>query len=217
MAHACVSVEHVTKYFYYPRKRMIVHDFSATCHAACMHVIAGASGVGKSTLLACIAGIESIDAGRVVYDDTCIHAMSPEQRTDLWSYHVGIVLQNPLLIQEVSVWDNIAMKGYINGASQQYIQEQVTYLLELVGMSGYADAYPSEISGGQQQRVALARALLYTPSVIIADEPTAHLDAHNTNLLVRVCTHYRDAHGCSIILATHDDRVIEYADVVHTL
>jgi len=208
-----ISIEQVTKYIHKPRTRCILSDYTAVCAPACITVVTGASGVGKSTLLSCITGLSSIDAGRVVYAGQVLHDISDEQLSHMWLYRMGMVFQSPCLLSELSVSDNIALKGYIARAHPADTHARVLELLDEVGLTAHASAYPEELSGGQQQRVALARALFHTPDYVIADEPTAHLDQMHADMLMRVLMRYRDMHGCGMIIATHDERVIQHADV----
>lgn len=212
-----LSVHAITKYFHHPRTRCILYKHSVTFPSGAFTVITGVSGAGKSTLLYALAGLDYVDDGHIWYGNTDIHSVSEHERAGMWQQDIGVVLQYPYLISELSVWDNIALKGHIAGADRAFLHQRVSQLLADVNLVGCAHAYPDELSGGQQQRVALARALVYVPRFVLADEPTAHLDTANTQMLLNIFTRYRDQYGCGIIVATHDQCVIHHADMVHTV
>ena len=214
---ASLQLEKVSKYFYHPRKRAVLRNCSTMFSQNTITTITGPSGSGKSTLLYCLAGFEPIDSGAIVYGDEDVTEICSAQRASLWTYYIGVVLQYPYLISELTIYDNIALKGYIAGLSRTDINSHVMTLLTDIALVDYADAYPDELSGGQQQRVALARALCNMPAFVLADEPTAHLDAENTDMLMRLLTHYRDRFGCGIIVASHDERVVHNSDSIYTI
>jgi iron(III) transport system ATP-binding protein len=164
--------------------------------------IVGPSGCGKSTLLRAIAGLTTIDAGRITAGGRVVVGpgvwVPPERRA------VGVVFQDLALFPHLSVADNVAFGLPRSRRAASSRRERVAEVLDLVGMSGFAERYPHELSGGEQQRVALARALAPEPDVVLLDEPFSHLDR---NLRVQVREHtvkVLRAAGATCVFVTHD-------------
>src|SRR5260221_2023835 len=169
----------------------------------------GPSGCGKTTLLRAIAGLDIQNSGRIEQGDRDISVLPPAQRD------FGIVFQSYALFPNLSVGDNVGY-GLVNtGKRKSDIQEQVTRLLELVGLQGQEKKYPAQLSGGQQQRVALARALAVEPGLLLLDEPLSALDARvRLHLREEICALQRRL-GITTIMVTHDqEEALTMADLV---
>ena len=173
--------------------------------------IVGESGVGKSTLLNCMAGLDSWDSGSVVVDGVDLGTLDDEARA-LWRRkNVGFIFQASHALPHLDVAQNVALPLMLLG---QHDPARVDQLLQAVGLGGLGARLPQELSGGQLQRVAIARAVVHRPSLLLADEPTGNLDpttaARTMDLLV---TQTRE-HGASMVLVTHSEAAAARADRV---
>ena len=163
----------------------------------------GASGSGKTTLLRVVAGLETLDAGRIslagtVADDAGSHTLPPERR------HLGMVFQDYALWPHLSALDNVALP--LRSRRQRDAAKQAQAMLERVGLAAQAQRRPHELSGGQQQRVALARALAVRPRLLLCDEPLSNLDASLREELRELIAEVIREHGLSALYITHDQR-----------
>jgi putative ABC transport system ATP-binding protein len=185
-------------------------------HTGELVVVIGPSGCGKTTLLSCIAGILRPTSGRIFVGDTEVGSLGPNELTDYRLSTVGIVFQSFNLIPSLTAADNVAVPMWAARMPASRIAQRTAELLGRVGLADRADHLPGQLSGGQQQRVAIARALANDPAVLLADEPTAHLDYIQVEGVLRV---FRDlvAPGRAIVIVTHDDRLLALADRVVTL
>jgi sulfate transport system ATP-binding protein len=169
----------------------------------------GPSGSGKTTLLRIIAGLETADAGVILYEDEEVTHRSARER------NVGFVFQHYALFRHMSVFENVAFALRVRGWKQAKVRERVDELLRLVRLEGYEKRRPSQLSGGQRQRVALARALAAQPRVLLLDEPFGALDAKvRQELRQWLRLLHREIH-CTTVLVTHDqEEAFEVADRV---
>lgn len=141
-----------------------------------MSVILGKSGVGKSSLLNLIAGIDLPDRGEIRIGNHLMSGMDDTGRTLFRRRHIGFVFQSFNLIPVLTVLENVALVGQLDGRSDKDIRQRAAFLLEAVGLSDRQGDFPDRLSGGEQHRVVLARALINDPAVMLADEPTGNLD-----------------------------------------
>ena len=174
--------------------------------------IVGDSGVGKSTLLNCLAGLDNWSAGSIHHGATNLAQLDPRQRA-LWRRaNVGFVFQAFHVLPHLDVAQNVALPLMLLGHTE--FTARVIEILDAVGLAGLVARLPQQLSGGQLQRVALARALVHRPALLLADEPTGNLDpgtaARVLDLLVAQTRH----HGTSLILATHSGAAAARADRV---
>jgi putative ABC transport system ATP-binding protein len=174
-------------------------------------VLIGESGVGKSTLLNCIAGLDDADSGNIVLRGQSVPALDGDARARLRREHLGFVFQAFHLLPHLTVHDNVALPLLLlhrpDGA-------RVALLLERVGLQGFATRMPAQLSGGQLQRVALARALVHRPALILADEPTGNLDPHNAQRTLDLLAEQVRAEGAACLLVTHSAAAARLADRV---
>lgn len=170
--------------------------------------LVGSSGSGKSTLIKLILKEENPTAG-VIYVDNKDITKIKDKRIPFLRRSMGVVFQDFRLLQDKTVYQNVAFAMQIVNASKKHIKKQVNVVLSLVGLEQKANFYPSQLSGGEQQRIAIARALVNNPSVIIADEPTGNLDPETAweimNLLYEI-----NQRGTTIIMATHAKDIVNY-------
>jgi putative ABC transport system ATP-binding protein len=173
--------------------------------------IVGESGVGKSTLLNCMAGLDGWDAGRIVHDGIDIGALDDEARA-LWRRrHVGFVFQAFHVLPHLDVAQNIALPLML---LKQPEPARVAHMLEAVGLAGLGERLPQQLSGGQLQRVAIARALVHRPSLLLADEPTGNLDPGTAAKVLELLLAQTRGHGAALVLVTHSEAAAARADRV---
>jgi putative ABC transport system ATP-binding protein len=173
--------------------------------------IAGESGVGKSTLLNCMAGLDTWDAGSVVLDGQDLATLNDEQRALLRRGKVGFVFQAFHVLPHLDVAQNISLPLLLLG---QPDEERVRQMLAAVGLEGLGARLPQQLSGGQLQRVAIARALVHRPALLLADEPTGNLDPSTAAKIMDVLIAQTREHGASLVLVTHSVAAATRADKV---
>lgn len=163
----------------------------------------GESGVGKSTLLHLIAGLDRSDEGKVFHDDVAISSMTEAQLLAFRRRRLGFVFQAFHLLPHLTAMQNVSIPSLLAGASTEMAAFQAREMLASLGMSDRADGLPGELSGGEQQRVALARALAHRPALVLADEPTGNLDPHTARrALDSLCETCRGC-GAALLMVTH--------------
>ncbi|MES2685882.1 MAG: ABC transporter ATP-binding protein [Pseudomonadota bacterium] len=173
--------------------------------------IVGESGVGKSTLLNCMAGLDSWDSGSVELDGVDIGALSDDQRALLRRAKVGFVFQAFHVLPHLDVAQNIALPLLLLG---QHDDARVVAMLAAVGLDGLGARLPQQLSGGQLQRVAIARALIHRPGLLLADEPTGNLDPTTAARVMDALVAQTREHGASLVLVTHSETAAARADRV---
>lgn len=180
--------------------------------------IMGASGSGKSTLLNVLGILDDYDEGEYTLDGTLIRNLSENKAADYRNRMIGFIFQSFNLISFKNAVENVALPLFYRGVGRKKRNALAMEFLEKVGLTAWADHYPSELSGGQKQRVAIARALITNPKIILADEPTGALDSKTT---VEVLDLLDELHrqGMTIIVVTHEldvgmraDRIINIID-----
>ena len=179
--------------------------------------IKGRSGSGKTTLLNCIGGLDQVTEGQIYVFDHAIHAMEDEQVTDWRKREVGFVFQSFGLLPTLSAAENIDLMLRIAEYPKAERAQRVQECLELVGLSSWANHRPFELSGGQQQRVAIARSIANRPKIILADEATGELDSETAREILTLLQSVAREENVTILLASHDGLVDEYADFVYHL
>ena len=173
--------------------------------------IVGESGVGKSTLLNCMAGLDSWDSGTVRHDGIDLGTLDEEARA-LWRRrHVGFVFQAFHVLPHLDVAQNVALPLMLLG---QRDDARVQRMLDIVGLEGLGARLPQQLSGGQLQRVAIARALVHQPSLVLADEPTGNLDPTTAARVMDVLVAQVREHATSLVLVTHSEAAAARADRV---
>jgi cell division transport system ATP-binding protein len=187
----------------YPGGRDALSNVSFRIAAGEFVYLTGHSGAGKSTIFKLIAGIERPTAGIVVVNGHNIGRMG-ERSVPFFRRQLGLVLQDHRLLFDRSVFDNVMLPLQVSGMEPLEARRRARAALDKVGLSGREKANPIALSGGEQQRICLARAVVNRPAVVIADEPTASLDAGHAD---RILTIFVDFHrvGVTVMIATHDD------------
>ena len=177
-----------------------------------MLAVVGASGVGKSTLLHVLGGLDSVDAGTVRIGDAVVDAMRDEERVVFRNRHVGFVFQFHHLLPEFTALENVAMPLLIAERPYDEARRRAEALLSRVGLADRLEHRPGALSGGEQQRVAVARALVCEPSVLFADEPTGNLDESTGLELQRLLRQMHAEHGLTSVIVTHNAAIAGACD-----
>ncbi|MDZ7866621.1 ABC transporter ATP-binding protein [Acidovorax sp.] len=173
--------------------------------------IVGDSGVGKSTLLNCLAGLDTWDTGRITHGSTDLGTLDDTARA-LWRRaHVGFVFQAFHVLPHLDVAQNVALPLMLLGQNDG---ARVQHMLAAVGLAELGARLPQQLSGGQLQRVAIARALVHRPALLLADEPTGNLDPTTAALVMDLLLAQTREHGASLVLVTHSDAAAARADRV---
>ena len=179
--------------------------------------LVGPSGSGKTTLLQLIGLLDQPTSGQVFINGKDATRLNRNQRADLRKGTIGFIFQFFALIPTLTAYENVEMPLLLNGTKPAERNARVDEMLEAVGLTDRAHHRPDQLSGGQQQRVAVARALAIRPTVILADEPTANLDTENGKQVMDIMAKLNKETGTTFVFATHDPRVISYANRVVTL
>ncbi|MCL6706264.1 methionine ABC transporter ATP-binding protein [Pseudomonas sp. R2.Fl] len=199
------------------RSGPVLSDISLEIAEGSIHGIIGRSGAGKSTLVRCLNGLVSPSSGRVVVAGRTITALKGRELRAA-RQQIAMIFQHFSLLSSRTAAANVALPLEIAGVPREEIRRRVPELLDLVGLSVKADAYPSELSGGQKQRVGIARALALDPSVLLSDEATSALDPETTEQILDLLKQINRRIGLTIVLITHEmDVVRRIADHVTVL
>ena len=176
--------------------------------------IVGESGVGKSTLLNCMAGLDHWDSGSVHLDGVDLGALRDDARAALRRDKVGFVFQAFHVLPHLDVAQNVALPLLLQGTPDD---ARVQAMLDAVGLGGLGSRLPQQLSGGQLQRVAIARALVHRHTLLLADEPTGNLDPTTAAVVMQALVNQTRQHGASLVLVTHSHAATQQADRVLTL
>lgn len=174
----------------------------------------GASGAGKSTLLHLIGGLDSPNAGEILFDGQNLVAFSESRLTHFRNRRVGFIFQAYHLLPELDALENVCLPARMARISVATVEARGRELLARVGLKDRLDHKPSELSGGEQQRVAIARALINEPELILADEPTGNLDSHTGGEIIELLKSLRVEKMTTLVIATHDAKVAANAERV---
>lgn len=190
-----LKIENVDKYF---GKTKAVENVSLEVNENEMFFLLGTSGCGKTTTLRMIAGLEEVNKGRIQIKGRDVTRLPPQKR------NIALVFQNWALFPHKTIRDNIGFGLRMQKKSRKEINDQVTSILEVVGMPGFENRLPGQLSGGQQQRVALARALVLNPDLLLLDEPLSNLDLNTRLNMRRELVEVHKRLGLTTIFVTHD-------------
>ena len=196
------------------RSLTVIESLTVEFPAGKSVAIVGASGVGKSTLLHLVGGLDRASSGKVFFDDTDITRLSGDALANFRGSHVGFIFQFHHLLPEFTALENVEMPLLIGGWTRSEAADRARELLERVGLAGRVQHRPSELSGGEQQRVAVARAVAASPAVVLADEPTGNLDVESAGEVQRLLLELNQATGGTLIIATHSHDLARSMDVV---
>lgn len=199
----------------YFRRKQIFSDFSLKLDSEKINFIVGDSGTGKTTLLNIIGLVEKMDRGVYYFDGSPI-----KNKKEILKYRnsrIGYVHQEAMLISKLSVLDNVLLPIYIGGKVNGNAYTKAFGLLERLGIGNLKNVIVEKLSGGEKQRVEMARALINNPDVIIADEPTASLDADNARIIMRELRQINTENNSMVVVATHDNRILSPKDNILSL
>ena len=172
--------------------------------------IIGESGAGKSTLIMCIAGLELISKGKILFNNMPIHNLKEDDLALYRSKNIGIIFQSFNLLPSMTALENVNLPIEISGNFKN--NNMAMELLTAVGLKNRIFHYPHQLSGGEQQRVAIARSLISNPEILIADEPTGNLDKKNSEDVIKLLFQLKQDFGSTLILVTHDTSVAQLCD-----
>jgi lipoprotein-releasing system ATP-binding protein len=196
---------------------MVLRDLTLSVQRGEMIAVVGASGVGKSTLLHALGGLDSVDAGSIRIGDAVLTAMRDDERVSFRNRHVGFVFQFHHLLPEFSALENAEMPLRIARLPAAERRPRAEQLLGRVGLAARLTHRPGTLSGGEQQRVAVARALVMRPSLLLADEPTGDLDEHTADTLHDLLREMHREQELTSIIATHNMRLAGSCDRIFRL
>jgi putative ABC transport system ATP-binding protein len=172
--------------------------------------LVGPSGSGKTTLLNIIGSLDAPTSGNAVVMDQDIGTLSHRAAAELRNRHIGFIFQTFNLLPVYSAYENVEFPLLLLKTPAAEREKKVRDALEMVGLAERMKSRPSQLSGGQSQRVAIARAIVKQPKLILADEPTANLDAENSHNILQIMTRINQELGTTFIFSTHDEKVIGY-------
>lgn len=181
----------------------VIRNLDVEIYKGDFTVIMGTSGAGKSTLLYMLSGIDTITSGQIHMNGSRIDQLKEKQMTNIRRKDIGFVFQEPNLLDDFTVFENIAMTGYLMKKNRNEVNDNTNKLLAEVDMMDHKDKYPSQLSGGQKQRVAIARSLINEPNIVFADEPTGALNATQSEAALDLLTEMH-LKGQTILMVTHD-------------
>jgi ABC-type lipoprotein export system ATPase subunit len=174
----------------------------------------GASGAGKSTLLHLIGGLDSPNAGEIVFKGQNLAQFSESELTHFRNRRAGFVFQSYHLLPELTALENVCLPARVARISASEAEKRGRELLDRVGLKNRVEHKPYELSGGEQQRVAIARALVNEPEMLLADEPTGNLDSKTGEEIIELLKNLRAEKNMTLIIATHDAKVAAHAQRV---
>ncbi|UTP37893.1 ABC transporter ATP-binding protein [Phenylobacterium sp. LH3H17] len=200
-----------------PGGRVLFEGLDLDLHAGEFVAVMGESGVGKSTLLNLIAGLDGADAGQVAIDGVGLETLDDDARTGLRRDRIGFVFQAFHILPHLTLGQNVALPLVLQRAPGAEALARAGAMLDAVGLPGRAGDFPHQLSGGEMQRVAIARALVHRPGLILADEPTGNLDPETAGRVLELFAGQVRQSGAAALLVTHSDVAAAAADRVLTL
>jgi putative ABC transport system ATP-binding protein len=212
-----LSVRNLSKSFSGPRAKSVLHDISLELDAGDYIAVMGESGIGKSTLLNLIAGLDRPDSGEVLLDGVNLSALGDDEATRLRRKHMGFVFQAFHVLPYLTVAQNVALPLVLNRVGSKAMSKRVASILDAVKLGDRGESLPRELSGGEMQRVAIARALVHKPRLVFADEPTGNLDPDSAAEVLELLRGCVKEEGAAGILVTHSRAAAKTADRTYML
>jgi len=212
-----LSVRNLCKSFSGPREKTVLRDISFDLAASDFVAVMGESGIGKSTLLNLIAGLDRADSGQVLFEGSDLCALDDDALTLLRRRHMGFIFQAFHVLPYLTVEQNVALPLALNGTAGAKMRSRVAAVLEGVKLGDRGKSLPRELSGGEMQRVAIARALAHQPRLVFADEPTGNLDPESARDVLGLLRGCAKGEGAAVILVTHSSAAASTADRTYVL
>lgn len=201
-----IDLKKIAKSYGAKKKITAVRSFDLTIQQGEMLAVMGRSGSGKSTVLNIIAGIDPPSGGKYLFEGKDMSKVTGDRMTRFRRDHIGVVFQHFALVDDYTVYNNIALPLKLRKTSKAEIDRRVREISEELGISALLSKYPKELSGGEAQRTAIARAVIAKPKLILADEPTGALDEENGSKIMQVFQRLHDQ-GNTIVIVTHDPSI----------
>ncbi|SFW30510.1 ABC transporter ATP-binding protein [Nitrosovibrio sp. Nv17] len=201
----------------YAGGRQVLSGLSYALAAGEYVAVMGESGVGKSTLLNLIAGLDVPDSGEIRIDGIAISSLDDDAATRLRRRRLGFVFQAFHVLPHLTLQQNVALPLLLNGVSVKHAEARTQDMLDAVGLHGKARQFPRQLSGGEMQRVAIARALVHRPALLLADEPTGNLDPDTARDILALMRAEIRENGASAMIVTHSRLAAETADRILVL
>jgi putative ABC transport system ATP-binding protein len=183
--------------------RQVLRGVSLELRAGERLALTGPSGSGKSTLLNCLGAVDRPDSGSIRFKNMALEALNSDGLTEVRRRDIGTIFQFFHLLPTLTAAENVELPLQLNGMPGAERAKRVSSLLERVGVTDRAEAFPGQLSGGEMQRVAIARALAHAPAVLLADEPTGNLDSKNGEVILELLRELSDETGTALLLVTH--------------
>ena len=206
-----VKIDHVSKVYRVGGQDFTaLHDVSLEIDEGAFMSFVGPSGSGKTTLLNLMGGLDQPTSGEILFKDRSLGKMNRDELAAFRRENVGFIFQSYNLLPVYTVYENVLFPLLLNDAKESDVREKVRSLVDLVGLTPEINKRPTELSGGQSQRVAIARALIKDPALVLADEPTANLDAENSYHILELMLKLNRDFKAAFVFCTHDEKVTKY-------
>jgi putative ABC transport system ATP-binding protein len=218
MSEPVVIVKNVWKFYSYMGQRIaVLKGINMVLYRGDMVCIYGPSGAGKTTLLKILAGLIRPDMGEVIVEGYNLSILDDDALAELRTSIISYIPQDYGLIEDFTVYENVELPLLIMGVSEEERRTIILETLRYIGISEKMNTKVKNLSGGEKQRVAIARALVVTPSILLADEPTANLDWENSKKILELFTRINKDFKTTIVIVSHDARVLEYVKKKYAL
>jgi putative ABC transport system ATP-binding protein len=216
MQNPAISIQNLNHYYGQGNlRKQVLFDVNLEIQSGEIVIMTGPSGSGKTTLLSLIGCLRSAQEGTLQILEQSLIGATSDQMVQA-RRRLGYIFQAHNLLKSLTVRENVMMPLELSDVSYNAASSMAEAMLTEVGLEHRVDYYPEDLSGGQKQRVAIARALVTTPKILLADEPTAALDKKSGRDVVELMQKLAQEQGCTILLVTHDNRILDIADrIVH--
>ena len=195
----------------------VLKNINLNIEKGVLAALKGPSGSGKSTLLNLIAGLDYPSSGKVTFNNIIVNNLNNSELAIYRNKNIGIIFQFFNLLNDLTVYENIALPLIIRGENRKQISTKVLPLIEKIGLMNRKDFKTNILSGGESQRVAIARSLITEPKLILADEPTGNLDKSNTDMILDLLINSCKSTNSTLLMVTHDIDLLKKFDKVYTL